>query len=147
MLKRHAEKHGSYSQLACVELLKGIHLVTSTSPAQVNFRMFPSSTQPLHAPLTSSSSTANRTSQMRPFPPKLGSKILHAYMGTGMLQELPCPNDRPGSCMQGRGPKTHAFTHALDTEHHMYMKLDNGKVTSFCHWGLMCMPLMAFICL
>ncbi|KAK9822309.1 hypothetical protein WJX74_006032 [Apatococcus lobatus] len=33
-----------------------------------------------------------------------------------------------GKYFQGRGPKTHAFTHALDTEHHMYMKLDNGKV-------------------
>lgn len=30
--------------------------------------------------------------------------------------------------MQGRGLSTHAFTHALDTNHHMFMKLENGKV-------------------
>jgi hypothetical protein len=29
---------------------------------------------------------------------------------------------------QGRGLSTHAFTHSLETNHHMFMKLDNGKV-------------------
>jgi hypothetical protein len=33
-----------------------------------------------------------------------------------------CP---PG---QGRGLATHAYTHSLETAHHMFMKLDNGKV-------------------
>ena len=31
--------------------------------------------------------------------------------------------------LQGRGPKTNAFTHSLETNHHMFMKLDNGKVS------------------
>lgn len=30
--------------------------------------------------------------------------------------------------LQGRGLSTHAYTHALETNHHMFMKLDNGKV-------------------
>lgn len=30
--------------------------------------------------------------------------------------------------LQGRGPKTNAFTHSLETNHHMFMKLENGKV-------------------
>ena len=30
--------------------------------------------------------------------------------------------------MQGRGPKTHAYTHSLEHNHHMFMKLANGKV-------------------
>jgi len=29
---------------------------------------------------------------------------------------------------QGRGQQTHAFTHALETGHHMYMKLADGRV-------------------
>ncbi len=29
---------------------------------------------------------------------------------------------------QGRGPSTFAYTHSLETNHHMYMKLDTGKV-------------------
>jgi U4/U6.U5 tri-snRNP-associated protein 2 len=29
---------------------------------------------------------------------------------------------------QGRGLATHAYTHSLETAHHMFMKLDNGKV-------------------
>jgi len=33
-----------------------------------------------------------------------------------------------GKYFQGRGPHTHAYTHALECGHHMYMKLDNGKV-------------------
>jgi U4/U6.U5 tri-snRNP-associated protein 2 len=32
------------------------------------------------------------------------------------------------SCMQGRGLATQAYTHSLETGHHMFMKLDNGKV-------------------
>jgi len=28
---------------------------------------------------------------------------------------------------QGRGQQTHAFTHALETGHHMYMKLADGR--------------------
>ena len=28
---------------------------------------------------------------------------------------------------QGRGPNTHAFTHALESGHHMFMKLQDGK--------------------
>lgn len=30
--------------------------------------------------------------------------------------------------LQGRGTNTHAFTHALDTGHHMFMKLVDGRV-------------------
>lgn len=30
--------------------------------------------------------------------------------------------------LQGRGDKTHAYTHALETDHHMFMKLDDGRV-------------------
>lgn len=30
--------------------------------------------------------------------------------------------------LQGRSPKTHAYTHALESRHHMFMKLDDGKV-------------------
>ena len=30
--------------------------------------------------------------------------------------------------LQGRGPKTHAYTHSLEHNHHMFMKLANGKV-------------------
>lgn len=37
-----------------------------------------------------------------------------------------------GKYFQGRGPHTHAYTHALECGHHMYMKLDNGKVRR-CH--------------
>lgn len=33
-----------------------------------------------------------------------------------------------GKYFQGRGPKTNAYTHALETDHHMYMKLEDGKV-------------------
>lgn len=33
-----------------------------------------------------------------------------------------------GKYFQGRGPRTHAYTHALECTHHMFMKLDNGKV-------------------
>lgn len=33
-----------------------------------------------------------------------------------------------GKYFQGRGLSTHAFTHSLETNHHMFMKLDNGKV-------------------
>ncbi|KAG2497317.1 hypothetical protein HYH03_004482 [Edaphochlamys debaryana] len=35
-----------------------------------------------------------------------------------------------GKYFQGRGLNTHAYTHALESAHHMFMKLDNGKV--FC---------------
>lgn len=35
-----------------------------------------------------------------------------------------------GKYFQGRGPRTQAYTHALECTHHMFMKLDNGKV--FC---------------
>jgi U4/U6.U5 tri-snRNP-associated protein 2 len=35
-----------------------------------------------------------------------------------------------GKFFQGRGLSTHAYTHSLETGHHMFMKLDNGKV--FC---------------
>ena len=34
-----------------------------------------------------------------------------------------------GKYFQGRGPRTHAYTHALECGHQMYMKLDNGKVS------------------
>mmetsp|Transcript_1377 Transcript_1377/g.3976 ORF Transcript_1377/g.3976 Transcript_1377/m.3976 type:complete len:508 (+) Transcript_1377:229-1752(+) len=33
-----------------------------------------------------------------------------------------------GKYFQGRSPKTHAYTHALEMRHHMFMKLDDGKV-------------------
>lgn len=33
-----------------------------------------------------------------------------------------------GKYFQGRGPKTHAYTHALEVGHQMYMKLSDGKV-------------------
>ncbi|KAG2449802.1 hypothetical protein HYH02_005325 [Chlamydomonas schloesseri] len=33
-----------------------------------------------------------------------------------------------GKYFQGRGLSTHAYTHALESGHHMFMKLDNGKV-------------------
>ncbi|CAL5229982.1 g13414 [Coccomyxa viridis] len=33
-----------------------------------------------------------------------------------------------GSYYQGRGQHTHAFTHALETGHHMFMKLEDGRV-------------------
>lgn len=33
-----------------------------------------------------------------------------------------------GKYFQGRGLKTNAFTHSLETNHHMFMKLENGKV-------------------
>lgn len=33
-----------------------------------------------------------------------------------------------GKYFQGRGPNTNAYTHALETAHHMYMKLEDGKV-------------------
>ncbi|GIL71725.1 hypothetical protein Vretimale_840 [Volvox reticuliferus] len=33
-----------------------------------------------------------------------------------------------GKYFQGRGLNTHAYTHALESAHHMFMKLDNGKV-------------------
>jgi len=33
-----------------------------------------------------------------------------------------------GKYFQGRGPKTHAYTHALEARHHIFMKLDDGKV-------------------
>ena len=32
------------------------------------------------------------------------------------------------SRLQGRGQATHAFTHALETGHHMFMKLADGRV-------------------
>lgn len=47
--------------------------------------------------------------------------------------------------MQGRGPKTNAFTHSLETNHHMFMKLDNGKVrlNQICWFHLaLCMTLV-----
>jgi uncharacterized UBP type Zn finger protein len=34
-----------------------------------------------------------------------------------------------GKYFQGRGPQTHAYTHALEVGHQMYMKLDTGKVS------------------
>jgi hypothetical protein len=33
-----------------------------------------------------------------------------------------------GWALQGRGLSTQAYTHSLETSHHMFMKLDNGKV-------------------
>lgn len=33
-----------------------------------------------------------------------------------------------GKYFQGRGLNTHAYTHALETGHHMFMKTDNGSV-------------------
>ncbi|EFJ52408.1 ubiquitin-specific protease 39, partial [Volvox carteri f. nagariensis] len=33
-----------------------------------------------------------------------------------------------GKYFQGRGLNTHAYTHSLESAHHMFMKLDNGKV-------------------
>ena len=33
-----------------------------------------------------------------------------------------------GNYYQGRGQHTHAFTHALETAHHMFMKLEDGRV-------------------
>ncbi len=33
-----------------------------------------------------------------------------------------------GKYFQGRGPKTHAYTHALEVGHQMFMKLKDGKV-------------------
>ncbi|KXZ51657.1 hypothetical protein GPECTOR_11g110 [Gonium pectorale] len=33
-----------------------------------------------------------------------------------------------GKYFQGRGLSTHAYTHSLESAHHMFMKLDNGKV-------------------
>ncbi|MEW5299850.1 MAG: hypothetical protein WDW36_002824 [Sanguina aurantia] len=35
-----------------------------------------------------------------------------------------------GKYFQGRGLATHAYTHSLESSHHIFMKLDNGKV--FC---------------
>lgn len=32
------------------------------------------------------------------------------------------------SCVQGRGQHTYAYTHALETGHHMFMKLADGRV-------------------
>ena len=31
-------------------------------------------------------------------------------------------------CAQGRGQHTYAYTHALETGHHMFMKLADGRV-------------------
>jgi U4/U6.U5 tri-snRNP-associated protein 2 len=31
-------------------------------------------------------------------------------------------------CVQGRGQQTHAYTHSLETNHHMFMKLDDARV-------------------
>ena len=39
-------------------------------------------------------------------------------------------NDVLVSPLQGRGPNTHAFTHALESGHHMFMKLQDGKACS-----------------
>ena len=33
-----------------------------------------------------------------------------------------------GKYFQGRGPATHAYTHSLDAAHHLFMKLDSGRV-------------------
>eukprot|EP00963_Diacronema_lutheri_P010491 scaffold1060_cov385-Pavlova_lutheri.AAC.9 len=33
-----------------------------------------------------------------------------------------------GKYFQGRGPKSHAYTHSLESDHHMFMKLTTGKV-------------------
>lgn len=33
-----------------------------------------------------------------------------------------------GKYFQGRGPSTYAYTHALEAGHHLFMKLDNGRV-------------------
>jgi hypothetical protein len=35
-----------------------------------------------------------------------------------------------GMLLQGRGLATQAYTHSLETSHHMFMKLDNGKVSA-----------------
>ena len=32
-----------------------------------------------------------------------------------------------GKYFQGRGPNTHAYTHALEASHHVFMRLDDGK--------------------
>ena len=52
---------------------------------------------------------------------------------------------------QGRSLGTPAYTHALETGHHMYMKLDNGKVGGVgmcvhvnCMYG--CMPVSIPVC-
>ena len=37
-----------------------------------------------------------------------------------------------GKYFQGRGPRTHAYTHALECGHQMFMKLDNGKASHCC---------------
>lgn len=31
--------------------------------------------------------------------------------------------------MQGRGPSTHAYTHALEAKHHMFIKIADGKAS------------------
>lgn len=51
-------------------------------------------------------------------------------------------------CMQGRGPKTNAFTHSLETNHHMFMKLDNGKVRqtqTCCLHSALCVSLVIWL--
>lgn len=35
-----------------------------------------------------------------------------------------------GKYFQGRGPSTHAYTHSLESGHHLFMKLDSGR--TFC---------------
>lgn len=48
----------------------------------------------------------------------------------GLAQQTPVftAGNRLAMMLQGRGPKTNAFTHSLETNHHMFMKLENGKV-------------------
>jgi hypothetical protein len=41
----------------------------------------------------------------------------------------------PARPPQGRGLTTHAYTHSLETDHHMFMKAENGKVGAALHMG------------
>jgi hypothetical protein len=58
----------------------------------------------------------------------LGGKHLRCLLG--VLQGRDHITRSPASkvCLQGRGPSTEAYTHALEAGHHMFMKVESGRV-------------------
>lgn len=69
-------------------------------------------------------------SPFQPVTHSLAHSLIHSLLLNHSLP--PCLPAPLPACLQGRGLATHAYTHSLETAHHMFMKLDNGKV-GFCY--------------
>ncbi len=61
-----------------------------------------------------------------------GHPVVHLYLLLTALRVHQSSAVHMYFVVQGRSLGTQAYTHALETQHHMFMKLDNGKVRTPC---------------